>query len=80
MKKGLYMKDSNGTASGSAKSYVSVKDELGRVPVCERTFRDLIRQGIIPSYKFGRRRILLVAEEVDRALAARFRREAPLPC
>jgi excisionase family DNA binding protein len=73
------MKESNGTASGSAKSYVSVKDELGRVPVSERTFRDLIRRGIIPSYRVGLRRILLVSGEVDRALEAWFRREAPLP-
>jgi excisionase family DNA binding protein len=55
-----------------------VKDELGRVPVCERTFRALIRKGIIPSYRPGRR-ILLVPDEVDRAIAARFRREAPQP-
>ena len=74
------MKENNDTASSSAKRYVRVKDMLKSIPVGERTFRGLIRQGIIPSYRVGRRRIVLVAEEVDRAFEARFRREAPLPC
>ena len=42
------MKEKNSTANGSAKCYVSIKNELGRVPLCERTFCDLIRRGIIP--------------------------------
>lgn len=74
------MKNNNDTASGSAKRYVRIKDMLKHIPVCERTFRELIRLGQIPSYRVGRRRIVLVAEEVDRAFEARFRREAPLPC
>jgi excisionase family DNA binding protein len=78
-KKCVSMIDETSTANGSAKCYVSFKSELGRVPLCERTFRDLIRRGIIPSYKMGLRRILLVSEEVDRAIEARFRREAALP-
>jgi hypothetical protein len=73
------MKENNDTASGSGKRYVRIKDMLKSIPVCERTFRDLIRLGQIPSYRVGRRRIVLVAEEVDRAFEARFRREARLP-
>jgi len=42
------MKEKNSTASGSAKCYVYIKNELGRVRLCERTLRDLIRRGIIP--------------------------------
>ena len=78
-KKCVYMQEKNSTANVSAKCYVSIKSELGRVPLCERTFRDLIRRGIIPSYRINLRRILLVSEEVARAIEARFRREAPLP-
>jgi excisionase family DNA binding protein len=73
------MKESSSTENGSEKRYVSVKKELERVPISERTFRDLIRRGKIPSYKVGLRRILLVSAEVDRALETWFRREAPLP-
>ena len=42
------MKEKNSTANGSAKCYVSIENELGRVHLCERTLRDLIRRGIIP--------------------------------
>jgi excisionase family DNA binding protein len=62
-----------------AKNYVSVEDEWKRLRICERTFRKLVRVGFIPSYRLGGRRILLVPEEVDAALEARFRREAPQP-
>jgi len=62
-----------------AKRYVNVETEVKRTGICERTFRDLLRRGLIPSYRIGRRRVLLVQEEVDRALEARFRREAPVP-
>ena len=47
-KKCFSMKEKNSTASGSAKCYVYIKNELGRVRLCERTLRDLIRRGIIP--------------------------------
>ena len=62
-----------------AKNYVFVEDELKRLRICERTLRTLIRLGLIPSYRPSGRRILLVPEEVDAALEARFRREAPQP-
>lgn len=61
------------------KQYVSVKDEVKRLTVCERTFRKWVRQGVIPSYKPSPRRILLVPEETDAAMESRFRREAPQP-
>ena len=63
----------------NVKSYVDVETEVKRTGICERTFRDLVRRGLIPSYRIGLRRVLLVQEEVDRALEARFRREAPVP-
>jgi excisionase family DNA binding protein len=62
----------------NVKRYVGVEVEVERTGICERTFRDLVRQGLIPSYRIGRRRVLFVQEEVDRALEARFRREAPV--
>jgi excisionase family DNA binding protein len=61
------------------KTYASVEDEMRRLRICERTFRKLVRLGLIPSYRPSGRRILLVPEEVDAALEARFRREAPQP-
>lgn len=64
-------------AEDSVKSYVNVDTEVKRTGICERTFRDLLRRGLIPSYRI-RRKVLLVQEEVDRALEARFRREAPI--
>ena len=63
----------------NVKRYVDVEAEVERTGICERTFRDLVRRGLIPSYRIGLRRVLLVQEEVDRALEARFRREAPVP-
>lgn len=60
------------------KRYVNVETEVKRTGICERTFRDLLRHGLIPSYRI-RRKVLLVQEEVDRALEARFRRAAPMP-
>ena len=63
----------------NVKRYVDVETEVERTGICERTFRDLVRRGLIPSYRIGLRRVLLVQEEVDRALEARFRREAPVP-
>lgn len=65
-------------AEDSVKRYVNVETEVKRTGICERTFRDLLRRGLIPSYRI-RRKVLLVQEEVDRALEARFRREAPVP-
>jgi excisionase family DNA binding protein len=62
-----------------AKNYVSVDDEVKRLGICERTFRKLVRLGLVPSYRPSGRRILLVPEEVDAALESRFRREAPQP-
>ena len=62
----------------NVKRYVNVETEVKRTGICERTFRDLLRRGLIPSYRI-RRKVLLVQEEVDRALEARFRREAPVP-
>ena len=62
----------------NVKRYVDVETEVERTRICERTFRDLLRRGLIPSYRI-RRKVLLVQEEVDRALEARFRREAPVP-
>lgn len=62
----------------NVKRYVNVETEVERTGICERTFRDLLRRGLIPSYRI-RRRVLLVQAEVDRALEARFRREAPVP-
>ena len=62
----------------NVKRYVDVETEVERTGICERTFRDLLRRGLIPSYRI-RRKVLLVQEEVDRALEARFRREAPVP-
>jgi len=62
----------------NVKRYVNVETEVERTGICERTFRDLLRRGLIPSYRI-RRKVLLVQEEVDRALEARFRREAPVP-
>lgn len=64
-------------AEDSVKSYVNVDTEVKRTGICERTFRDLLRRGLIPSYRI-RRKVLLVQEEVARALEARFRREAPI--
>ena len=63
----------------NVKRYVGVETEVERTGICERTFRDLVRRGLIPSYRIGLRRVVLVQEEVDRALEARFRREAPVP-
>ena len=62
----------------NVKRYVGVEVEVERTGICELTFRDLVRRGLIPSYRIGRRRVLFVQEEVDRALEARFRREAPV--
>jgi excisionase family DNA binding protein len=62
----------------NVKRYVNVETEVKRTGICERTFRELLRRGLIPSYRI-RRKVLLVQEEVDRALEARFRREAPVP-
>lgn len=62
----------------NVKSYVDVETEVKRTGICERTFRDLLRRGLIPSYRI-RRKVLLVQAEVDRALETRFRREAPMP-
>lgn len=62
----------------NVKRYVDVEAEVERTGICERTFRDLLRRGLIPSYRI-RRKVLLVQAEVDRALETRFRREAPMP-
>jgi excisionase family DNA binding protein len=62
----------------NVRRYVDVETEVERIGICERTFLDLVRRGLIPSYRIGRRRLLFVQEEVDRALEARFRREAPV--
>jgi excisionase family DNA binding protein len=53
-----------------------VEAEAQRIGVCLRSFQQLVRRGLVPSYRVGRR-ILLVAEEVDRALEEQFRRGKP---
>jgi excisionase family DNA binding protein len=58
------------------KRYTNVEAEAQRIGVCLRSFQQLVRRGLVPSYKVGRR-ILLVAEEVDRALEEQFRRGTP---
>ena len=69
-----------GTAGvNSPKRYSSVEEEAQRLGICLRTFRGLIRRGVIPSYRIGRRRILLVAEEIDRVLEDKFLRGSPQP-
>ena len=65
-------------AEQTIKRYTNAEAEAQRIGVCLRSFRQLVRRGLVPSYRVGRR-IVLVAEEVDRALEARFRREAPVP-
>jgi excisionase family DNA binding protein len=64
------------TAEQPIKRYTNVEAEAQRIGVCLRSFRQLVRRGLVPSYKVGRR-ILLVAEEVDRALEEQFRRGKP---
>jgi excisionase family DNA binding protein len=64
------------TAEQTMKRYTNVEAEAQRIGVCLRSFRQLVRRGLVPSYKVGRR-ILLVAEEVDRALEEQFRRGKP---
>jgi excisionase family DNA binding protein len=64
------------TAEQPIKRYTNVEAEAQRIGVCLRSFRQLVRRGLVPSYKVGRR-ILLVAEEVDRALEQQFRRGTP---
>jgi excisionase family DNA binding protein len=68
---------SGSATSGQLKRYTSIEAEALRLGLSLRTFSDLVRRGVVPSYRIGRRRILLVAEEIDRALEERFRREAP---
>jgi excisionase family DNA binding protein len=72
------MTDTTAKNGGNAKSYTTIEEEAKRLRLCLRNISQKVRCGLIPSYKIGKR-ILLVSEEVDAALAARCRREAPMP-
>jgi hypothetical protein len=65
-------------ANHMEKTYNTAKQEAARLTISIRSFRDMVRNGIVPHYAIGRRQVFC-PQDTDRALDARFRKEAPMP-
>jgi hypothetical protein len=62
--------------TGALNKWETVREASQRVSVSPRHLRELMRTGLVPWYRFGKRRVVLDPVEVDQTIRRQLRKAA----